>query len=156
MLAIYIAIQAQVLAQWNTVYDAYNEVACLIVGSMTLEIHRQFEKSSPYDMIKELKSMFDKQAGVKRGYVEQVERLGYFAGFVRNYNMHNMGNTIGGRIQKANKKSLNAKGKDKGKGKRKDKPVYIPGIEYQEMDKIKAKRTNPSTGMKRGRKTKVE
>ncbi|GJV03481.1 hypothetical protein Tco_1337050 [Tanacetum coccineum] len=32
----------------------------------------------------------------------------------------------GGRIQKANKKLLNAKGKDKGKGKRNDKLVYIP------------------------------
>ncbi|GJX38408.1 hypothetical protein Tco_0251711 [Tanacetum coccineum] len=147
--------EAQILAQWNAVYDAYN---------------------------KELKSMFEKQAGVKRvdliqtfhackqeegkpvgpyvlkmkGYIEQPERLGYvllqdisvglilngltsdFAGFVRNYNMHDMGKTVGelhallieyekglpkkaatpqlmaiqgGRIQKANKKSQIAKGK---------------------------------------------
>ncbi|GKA45588.1 retrotransposon protein, putative, ty1-copia subclass [Tanacetum coccineum] len=95
--------QAQVLSQWNAVYDAYNEVACLILGSMTPELHRQFENSSPYDMIKELKSMFEKQAGVERfdliqtfhackqeegkpvaayviqmkGYVDQLERLGY-------------------------------------------------------------------------------
>ncbi|GJS86734.1 hypothetical protein Tco_0769370 [Tanacetum coccineum] len=48
------------------VYDAYNEVACLILGSMTPELHRQFENSSPYDMIKELKAMFEKQAGVER------------------------------------------------------------------------------------------
>ncbi|GJX97160.1 retrotransposon protein, putative, ty1-copia subclass [Tanacetum coccineum] len=107
--------QAQVLSQWNAVYDAYNEVACLILGSMTPELHRQFENSSPYDMIKELKSMFEKQAGVERfdliqtfhackqeegkpvaayvlhmkGYVDQLER------FVRNYNMHNMGMMIG-------------------------------------------------------------
>ncbi|GKE14561.1 hypothetical protein Tco_1422138 [Tanacetum coccineum] len=47
--------QAHVLSQWNAVYDAYNEVACLILGSMTPELHRQFENSSPYDMIKELK-----------------------------------------------------------------------------------------------------
>nr|GFB02877.1 hypothetical protein [Tanacetum cinerariifolium]GFB11484.1 hypothetical protein [Tanacetum cinerariifolium] len=113
--------EAQVLAQWNLVYDAYNEVAYLILGSMTPELHRQFKKSSPYDMIKELKSMFEKQARVESD----------FAGFVRNYNMHNMGKTIGelhallieyekrlpkkaatpqvmaiqgGRIQKANKK----------------------------------------------------
>ncbi|GJT72103.1 retrotransposon protein, putative, ty1-copia subclass [Tanacetum coccineum] len=73
-----------------------------------------------------------------------------FAGFVKNYNMHNMRKTIGelhallieyekdlpkkaatpqvmaiqgGRIQKANKKSLNAKGKGEGKGKGKDKSV---------------------------------
>nr|GFB66830.1 zinc finger, CCHC-type [Tanacetum cinerariifolium] len=90
-------------------------------------------------MIKELKSMYEKQAGVERfdliqtfhackqeegkpvvayvlqmkGYVDQLERLGCvlpqdltvglilngptkdFAGFVRNYNMHNIGLTIG-------------------------------------------------------------
>ncbi|GJT77048.1 hypothetical protein Tco_1043773 [Tanacetum coccineum] len=40
--------EAQVLAQWNAVYDAYNKVACLILGSMTPELHRQFENSSPY------------------------------------------------------------------------------------------------------------
>ncbi|GKA84737.1 hypothetical protein Tco_0806391 [Tanacetum coccineum] len=122
-----------------SVYDAYNEVSCLILGSMTPELHRQFEHSSPYDIIRELKSMFEKQAGVEqfdliqtfhackqeegkpvgpyvlkmKGYVEQLECLGYvllqdisvglilngltsdFAGFIRNYNMHNMGKTIG-------------------------------------------------------------
>ncbi|GJX62742.1 retrotransposon protein, putative, ty1-copia subclass [Tanacetum coccineum] len=145
----------------------------------------------------QLKSMFEKQAGVERfdliqtfhackqekgkpvaayvlqmkGYVDQVERLGYmlpqdlivglilngltkdFAGFVRNYNMHNMGKTIGeldamlieyekglpkkvetpqvmiikgGKIQKDKKKSLKAKGKGKANGKGNDKQVYIP------------------------------
>ncbi|GJV60550.1 retrotransposon protein, putative, ty1-copia subclass [Tanacetum coccineum] len=156
-------------------------------------------------MIKELKSMFEKQAGVERfdliqtfnackqeegkpvagyvlkmkGYLEQLEHLGYvlpkdlsvglilngltsdFGGFVRNYNMHNMGKTIGeihallieyekglpkkaetpqvmmiksGKIQKANKKSLKAKGKGKANSKGKDKQVYIP----------KPKNTKPS------------
>ncbi|GJY84280.1 retrotransposon protein, putative, ty1-copia subclass, partial [Tanacetum coccineum] len=164
--------------------------------SMNPELHRQIENSSPYDMINELKSMFEKQARVERfdliqtfhackqeegkpvdayvlkmkDYVEQLERLGYvlpqeisvglilngitndFVGFVRNYNMHNTRKTIGelhallieyekglpkkaatpqviaiqgGRIQKANKKWLNAKGKGKGKSKGKDKS-YIP------------------------------
>ncbi|GJZ46684.1 retrotransposon protein, putative, ty1-copia subclass [Tanacetum coccineum] len=100
-----------------------------------------------------------------KGYVDQLERLGYmlpqdlivslilngltkdFVGFVRNYNMHNMGKTIGelhamlieyekglpkkaetpqvmmikgGKIQKAKKKSLKAKGKGN------DKQVYFP------------------------------
>ncbi|GJW19479.1 helitron helicase-like domain-containing protein [Tanacetum coccineum] len=188
---------ANVLAEWNAIYDAYNEVACLMLGSMTPELHRQFENYSPYEMLQELKSMFEKQAGVERfdliqtfhackqeegkpvaayvlkmkGYVEQLERLGYvlpqdlsvglilngltsdFAGFVRNYNMHNMGKTIGelhallieyekglpkkaetpqvmaikgGKIQKTNKKSLKAKGMGKANGKGKDKKVYIP------------------------------
>ncbi|GJV29319.1 hypothetical protein Tco_1385767 [Tanacetum coccineum] len=78
-----------------------------------------------------------------KGYGEQLERLGYvllqdlsvglisngltsnFAGFIRNSNMHNIWKTIGDRIQKANKKSQNAKGKGKAKGKVKDKS-YIP------------------------------
>ncbi|GJV80447.1 retrovirus-related pol polyprotein from transposon TNT 1-94 [Tanacetum coccineum] len=183
---------ANVLAEWNAVYDAHNEVDCLMLGSMTHELHRQFENYSPYEMLQELKSMFEKQAGVEgfdliqtfhackledgkpvgayvlkmKDYVEQLERLGYvlphdlsvglilngltsdFVGFVRNYNMHNMGKTIGelhallieyekglpkkattpqvmviqgGRIQKANKKSQKAKGKGTRKGKGKDK-----------------------------------
>ncbi|GJT44214.1 putative reverse transcriptase domain-containing protein [Tanacetum coccineum] len=131
----------------------------------------QFENSSPYDMIKELKSMFENQAGVERFDLIQTFHackqrrdliVGLilngltkdFVGFVRNYNMHNMGKTIGelhamlieyekgllkkaetsqvmmikggGKIQKANKKSLKAKGKVKANGKGKDKQVYIP------------------------------
>ncbi|GJS15342.1 hypothetical protein Tco_0409814 [Tanacetum coccineum] len=110
-----------------------------------------------------------------KGYVEQLEHLGYmlpqdlsvglilngltsdFVGFVRNYNMHNMGkdqlrciltwlyasfeyekglpkkaetpqvmSIRSGKIQKANKKSLKAKGKGKTNGKGKDNQVYIP------------------------------
>ncbi|GKA38975.1 helitron helicase-like domain-containing protein [Tanacetum coccineum] len=164
--------QAQVLSQWNAVYDAYNEVACLILGSMTPELHRQFENSSPYDMIKELKSMFEKQVGVERfdliqtfhackqeegkpvaayvlqmkGYVDQLERLGYMlpqdliVGLILNGHTKDFTGcglpkkaetpqvmTIkGGKIQKANKKSLKAKGKGKANGKGKDKQVYIP------------------------------
>nr|GEZ82313.1 hypothetical protein [Tanacetum cinerariifolium]GEZ91181.1 hypothetical protein [Tanacetum cinerariifolium] len=129
--------EANMLAEWNAIYDAYNEVACRMLRSMTPELHRQFEKFSPYDMLHELKLMFEKQAGVKSD----------FTGFVRNYNMHNMANTIGelhamlieyekglpkkaeipqvmmiksGKIQKPNKKSLKANGKGK------DKQVYIP------------------------------
>ncbi|GKA01888.1 putative reverse transcriptase domain-containing protein [Tanacetum coccineum] len=58
--------EANVLAEWNALYDAYNEVACLMLGSMTPKLHRQFENYSPYDMLQELKSMFEKQAGVER------------------------------------------------------------------------------------------
>ncbi|GJS34126.1 NIN-like protein [Tanacetum coccineum] len=134
--------EAQVLAEWNAVYDSHNEVACLMFGKK-----RRLVSSYVLKM---------------KGYVEQLERLGYvlpqdlsiglimnsitsdFSGFIRNYNMHNIGKTISelhallveyekglpkkaatpqvmaiqdGRIQKANKKSLNAKGKGKGKGK---------------------------------------
>ncbi|GJY20853.1 retrotransposon protein, putative, ty1-copia subclass [Tanacetum coccineum] len=131
--------EPNIVAQWTALYDAHTEIAYLMLGSMTPELHRQFELHYPYDMIQELRSMFEKQAGVEKfdliqsfhackqeegksvadyvlkmkGYVEQLERLGYmlpqdisvglilngltkdFVGFVRNYNMHNMGKTIG-------------------------------------------------------------
>nr|GEX31319.1 hypothetical protein [Tanacetum cinerariifolium] len=57
---------ANVLAEWNALYDAYNEVACLMLDSMTPELHRQFKNYSPYEMLQELKSMFEKQTGVER------------------------------------------------------------------------------------------
>ncbi|GJR01658.1 retrotransposon protein, putative, ty1-copia subclass [Tanacetum coccineum] len=146
---------AQVLSQWNAIYDAYNEVACLILGSMTPELHRQFENSSPYDMIKELKAMFENKLEW-RDLIVGIILNGLtkdFAEFMRNYNMHNMGKTIGelqamlieyekglhkkaetsqvimiksDKIQKAKKKSLKAKGKGKANGKGNDKQVYIP------------------------------
>ncbi|GJX75545.1 ribonuclease H-like domain-containing protein [Tanacetum coccineum] len=164
--------EANVLLEWNALYDAYNEVACLILGSMNPELHRQFENSSPYDMIKELKAMFEKQARVERfdliqtfhackqeegkpvaayviqikGYVDQLERLGYMlpqdlvVGLILNgltkdfvgFGLSKKAETPqvmmikGGKIQKANKKLLKAKGKGKANGKRKDKLVYIP------------------------------
>ncbi|GJU88416.1 retrotransposon protein, putative, ty1-copia subclass [Tanacetum coccineum] len=131
---------------------------------MTAELHKQFENSSPYDMIKELKAMFEKQIGVERFDLIQtfhackqeqgkpvvaqdvvvdlihMEFTTDFFGFVRNYNMHNTRKTVGelhvmlieyekglpkkaetpqvmmikgGKIQKANKKSLKAKSKGK-------------------------------------------
>ncbi|GJS95115.1 hypothetical protein Tco_0802083 [Tanacetum coccineum] len=95
--------EPNIVAQWTALYDAHTEIACLMLGSMTPELHRQFELHYPYDMIQELRSMFEKQAGVEKfdliqsfhackqeegksvadyvlkmkGYVEQLERLGY-------------------------------------------------------------------------------
>ncbi|GJW70544.1 retrotransposon protein, putative, ty1-copia subclass [Tanacetum coccineum] len=161
--------EANVLAEWNALYDAYNE-----------ELKSMFEKQARierFDLIQTFhacKHEEGKPVGAyvlkMKGYVEQLERLGYvlpqdlsvglilngltsdFTGFVRNYNMHNMGKTIGelhailieyenglpkkaetpqvvmikgGKIQKVNKKSLKAKGKGKTNGKGKDKHGYI-------------------------------
>nr|GEV10926.1 hypothetical protein [Tanacetum cinerariifolium] len=84
-----------VLTEWNAVYDAYNEVACLMLKSMTPKLHRQFENYTPYEMLQELKSMFKKQTGVESVGLILNGLTSDFAGFVRNYNMHNMGKTIG-------------------------------------------------------------
>ncbi|GJZ19310.1 60S ribosomal protein L17-2-like protein [Tanacetum coccineum] len=69
---------------WTALYDAHTEIACLMLGSMTPELHRQFEVRG--------KPVADYVLKIK-GYVEQLERH-----------------------MKANKKSLNAKGKNKGNG----------------------------------------
>ncbi|GJS51206.1 zinc finger, CCHC-type containing protein [Tanacetum coccineum] len=88
---------------WNAVYDAHNKVTCLMLGSITPELHRQFKNVSPYEMLQEFKSMFEKQARVEwfdliqtfhackqeegkpvgqyvikmKNYVAQLEHLGY-------------------------------------------------------------------------------
>ncbi|GJZ64756.1 hypothetical protein Tco_0621177 [Tanacetum coccineum] len=53
--------EPNIVAQWTTLYDAHTEIACLMLGSMTPDLHRQFELHYPYDMIKRLRSMFEKQ-----------------------------------------------------------------------------------------------
>ncbi|GJU86480.1 retrotransposon protein, putative, ty1-copia subclass [Tanacetum coccineum] len=97
--------EAQVLADYNAIYDAHNEVACLMLGSMTPELYRQFESHSPYEMLQELKSMFEKQAGVERDLMK-----------------------IGGENFNAEMKcgAHDVEVHRKGKGKGKDKPVYTP------------------------------
>ncbi|GKB02910.1 hypothetical protein Tco_0830999 [Tanacetum coccineum] len=104
---------ANVLAEWNAIYDAYNEMACLMLRSITPKIHRQFENYTPYEMLQELKSMFEKQARYEKGLPKKAKTPQVMA-------------IISGKIQKANKKSLKAKGKGKANGKGKDKQFYTP------------------------------
>ncbi|GJV13952.1 retrotransposon protein, putative, ty1-copia subclass [Tanacetum coccineum] len=63
-----------------------------MLGSMSPELQRQFENYAPYDMLQEHKSMFEKQSGVESWNASVM--TDNFAGFVRNYNMHNMGKAI--------------------------------------------------------------
>nr|GEU65531.1 transcription initiation factor IIB-2 [Tanacetum cinerariifolium] len=146
---------ANVLAEWNALYDAHNELACLMLRTRVVR----------FDLIQTFHACKQEEAKLvaayvlqMKGYIDQLECIGYvlpqdlsvglilngltkdFARFVRNYNMHNMGKTIGelhamlieyenglpkkaetpqvrmikgGKIQKSNKKSLKAKGKVK-------------------------------------------
>ncbi|GKA23919.1 hypothetical protein Tco_0709952, partial [Tanacetum coccineum] len=63
---------AQVLAQWNAVYDAYNEVSCLMLGTgverfgliQTFHACKQEERKSVSSYVLKMK-----------GYVEKLERL---------------------------------------------------------------------------------
>ncbi|GKA18765.1 hypothetical protein Tco_0698680 [Tanacetum coccineum] len=112
--------EAQVLAKWNVVYDAHIEVACLMLGSMTPELHKQFKNSSPYEMLQELKSMFEKQARVERFDLIQTfhacKQEGgksvssyYEKGLPKKAATPQVMAIQSSRIQKANKKSLKAK-----------------------------------------------
>nr|GEY04535.1 hypothetical protein [Tanacetum cinerariifolium] len=116
--------KANVLAEWNALYDVHNEVACLMLGNQLERIVGLILNGLTKD----------------------------FAGFVRNYNMHNMGKMIGelhamlieyekglpkkaetpqvmmikgDKIQMAKKKSLKAKDKGKVNGKENDKQVCV-------------------------------
>ncbi|GKC92796.1 retrotransposon protein, putative, ty1-copia subclass [Tanacetum coccineum] len=113
----------------ESIIDAHTEIACLMLG-------------------KEGKPVADYVLKMK-GYVEKLERLGYvlpqditvglilngltkdFVGFVRNYNMHNMGKTIGEfmlyayEYEEGFTKRLKTP-QEMMKGERKDKKVYIP------------------------------
>nr|GEZ85254.1 retrotransposon protein, putative, Ty1-copia subclass [Tanacetum cinerariifolium] len=76
-----------------------------MLGSMSPDLQRKFENYSLYDMLQELKSMFEKQAEVERTpqLCPQDISIGLIlyglindlVGFVRNYNMHNIWKIIG-------------------------------------------------------------
>ncbi|GKC63996.1 hypothetical protein Tco_1096594, partial [Tanacetum coccineum] len=59
-------VEPDIVAQSTALYDAHTEIACLMLGSMIPELYRQFKLYYPFDMIQELRSMFEKQAGVEK------------------------------------------------------------------------------------------
>ncbi|GKD44403.1 zinc finger, CCHC-type containing protein, partial [Tanacetum coccineum] len=123
------------------------EVACLTLSNMSPDLQRTLEKYNAYDMMKELKTMFEEQA--KQELFETVKAFHACKqeddqSFIQNYNMHSMGKTLSelhamlklhekgilrkaetsavlaiheGKIQKDKKKFQLAKGKAKGKNK---------------------------------------
>ncbi|GJU16147.1 retrotransposon protein, putative, ty1-copia subclass [Tanacetum coccineum] len=55
----------QALADWNALFDRHNEVACLMLGTMSPKLYQQFENKSPQEMITELQKMYGKPPGVE-------------------------------------------------------------------------------------------
>ncbi|GKC84551.1 hypothetical protein Tco_1140268, partial [Tanacetum coccineum] len=47
---------------YEALYDAHNEVACLMMSSMSPDLQRTPENYKAYDMIQELKTLFEEQA----------------------------------------------------------------------------------------------
>ncbi|GKA14460.1 retrotransposon protein, putative, ty1-copia subclass [Tanacetum coccineum] len=133
-----------VVTEWTALYDAHTEIACLMLGTGVekFDLIQSFHACKQ----KEGKPVIDCVLKMK-GYVERLECLGYvlpqditvglilngltkdFAGFDRNYNMHNMGKIIGKihailiEYEKGLPKNAET---PQVKGKGKDKKVYIP------------------------------
>nr|GEW79699.1 transposon Ty3-I Gag-Pol polyprotein [Tanacetum cinerariifolium] len=65
----------QALADWAVLFDRladcavlfyhHNEVACLMLGTMSPKLYQQFEHNSPLEMVTELQKMYGKPPGVK-------------------------------------------------------------------------------------------
>ncbi|GKD06054.1 hypothetical protein Tco_1181028, partial [Tanacetum coccineum] len=101
-----------------------NEVACLMLCSMSPELQRALENYKAYDMIQELKTMLEEQAKqklfetVKAFYAfKQEEGHSDYDQFIQNYTMHSMGKTIAKLHAMLKLHEKGAKGKDKGKKK---------------------------------------
>nr|GEX16363.1 reverse transcriptase [Tanacetum cinerariifolium] len=110
------------------------EVACLMLSSMSLDLLRTLEKYNAYDMIKELKTMFEEQAKqelfkiVKAFHAckqEEGKAISELHAMLKIYekDIPKKAETPAvsaireGKIQKDNKKPHGAKGKDNGKNK---------------------------------------
>ncbi|GJV07069.1 retrotransposon protein, putative, ty1-copia subclass [Tanacetum coccineum] len=103
---------------YNALYNAQNEVACLMLGSMSHELQKALKNYKAYDMIQELKTMFEEQA--KQELFETVKA---FHACKQEEGIPKKAETPAvlaireGKIQKDKKKPRGAKGKDKGKNK---------------------------------------
>nr|GEZ13614.1 hypothetical protein [Tanacetum cinerariifolium] len=56
---------AQALANWAILFDHHNEVACLMLETMSPKLYQQFEHDSPLEMITDLQKMYGKPPGVE-------------------------------------------------------------------------------------------
>ncbi|GKB71195.1 zinc finger, CCHC-type containing protein, partial [Tanacetum coccineum] len=113
---------------YNALYDSQNEVACLMLGSISPELQRALENYKAYDMIQELKTMFKEQAKqelfetVKAFHAcKQVEgqSISSYLLKMKSYldTLERLGKTIAELHVMLKLHEKGAKGKDKGKNK---------------------------------------
>nr|GEW29327.1 hypothetical protein [Tanacetum cinerariifolium] len=105
---------AQALADWDVLFDHHNEVACLMLGTMSPKLYQQFEHNSPLEMkISEVHSLLiEFEKSIKRNKQPIVGASS---------TPHVMA-IQGGRVQKY-KPQVKAKGKGKGKGPQNSYPT---------------------------------
>nr|GEY44537.1 hypothetical protein [Tanacetum cinerariifolium] len=56
---------AQALADWVVLFYRYNEVACLMLETMSPRLYHLFKHNSPLEMVTELQKMYGKPSGVE-------------------------------------------------------------------------------------------
>nr|GEZ06064.1 hypothetical protein [Tanacetum cinerariifolium] len=56
---------AQALADWAVLFYRHNEVACLMLGTMSPKLNHQFEHNSPMEMVTKLQKIYGKPSGVE-------------------------------------------------------------------------------------------
>nr|GEY54807.1 hypothetical protein [Tanacetum cinerariifolium] len=100
---------AKALADWAILFYRHNEVACLMLGTMSPKLYQHFEHNSPLEMVTELQKMYGKPLGVELQELSIVDAS----------STPQVMAIQGGRVQKY-KLQGKAKGKGKGKGKVKD------------------------------------
>lgn len=54
-----------VKAAWRLEYKKHNEVACIMLGSMSTKLQKQFEHYFPYNMLQELQQTYEKPSDVE-------------------------------------------------------------------------------------------
>nr|GEZ64602.1 putative retrotransposon Ty1-copia subclass protein [Tanacetum cinerariifolium] len=97
---------AQALADWAILFYRHNEVACLMLGTMSPKLYQQFEHNFPLEMVTELQKIYGKPPGVKLQELPIVDAS----------STPQVMPIQGARVQKY-KPQGKAKGKGKGKGK---------------------------------------
>nr|GEU35482.1 hypothetical protein [Tanacetum cinerariifolium] len=56
---------AQALADWAVLFYRHNEVACLMLGTMSPKLYQEFKHNSPLEMVTELQKMYEKPSVVE-------------------------------------------------------------------------------------------
>nr|GEV06389.1 hypothetical protein [Tanacetum cinerariifolium] len=123
---------------YEALFDAQNEVACLMLGSMSLEIQRALEKYKEHDMIQEPKTMFEEQA--KQELFKTVKAF------------HAYKQEDGQSDPEGQEETIRAKGKDKGK----NKLAYAPSPRSHRRLKERIQKRNRSATTTRRKSRKLK
>ena len=78
-------------ATYNAMYERHNEVACLMLSGMTPELQKQFETKWPEEMITELSTLYEKQAGLElNDLIRELHECKHVAGTLVGTHVINM------------------------------------------------------------------